>query len=556
MGRFQTAWKTLSGNWLLGWARKFFGAILALTAGNMLLALSGTGLAVASKEIVDAAVDGQACTLKRYALILVLLLASGLLLQGILNHLSETARARMVNEIRQETMAALLQKQYPAMESYHSGDLTNRLMSDVRIVCEGIFGILPPLFHMLTRLAAAAWVLFRIDWQFTCVLFAVGGGILLGAALLRRPMQKLHRDVQQEGGSVQALIQEMLVNLRLIKASHSEDCLEDKLQGRQNRYFAVQMKRKGISLLANAGLQTVFDGCWLYAVCRGCVGLLEGTVTYGSFTAMLQLVGQIQSPFVGMSGILQRFYGMTASAQRLEELLSLPQEETVQTVSLERGMAEGITLENVSFSYGEEPVLKNISGHIDAGDMVVITGPSGTGKSTLFLLMLGIYRPCAGQLLVTGRTDREMTSQTRKLFSYVPQGNTLFSGTLRENLTLFSPGASPEEIFRAAKIACVEDLILEIGLDTRIGERGLGLSEGQAQRIAIARGLLSNAPFLLLDEITSALDARTEAQVLRNLAGLPDRTCLIVTHRTLAMDFCSKRLHIENGWGCVEPIVR
>ena len=295
---------------------------------------------------------------------------------------------------------------------------------------------------------------------------------------------------------------------------------------------------------------------YLYALVWGGIQISLHAMSYGTLTAILQLVGQIQTPFSGMSGSLQKFYGMISSAERLEELYQLEDEDACDYQSLpEVSQSIGrdfqtIAFESVDFAYDRLEVLKNINFEIQPGDCIALTGLSGAGKTTLFSLLLGIYRPTSGNVsVVMAHGEEKAGKRTRKLFAYVPQGNTLFSGTLRENITMFCPNAEEKHVWNAAEAACIREFIEEQpqGLDTVLGERGIGLSEGQAQRIAVARAILSGAPVLLLDEPTSALDSETEEKLLQNISAMKDKTCMIVTHRPAVLSMCNKWLQLENG---------
>lgn len=302
------------------------------------------------------------------------------------------------------------------------------------------------------------------------------------------------------------------------------------------------------------GINMAFQTSWLICMLWGCYGLYTKNLTYGMLAALIQLISQIQGPIANAAGMVSRIYGMLSSAERLEEILDLPEEaEIVEQIGEDEKLI-AIQVQDLTFSYKSDGavVLHDLNLNIEAGDFVAVTGVSGSGKSTLFQLLLGIYKPDAGSVNFLFKTKsgevrrKTATRNTRKLFAYVPQGNILFSGTLRENFCMFTEQATDEEIMEAAYVACIDEFIRELkeGLDTLIGERGMGLSEGQAQRIAVARALLSGAPVLLLDESTSALDERTEAELLKKINCLKNKTCLIVTHRRAALDICNRKVHI------------
>ena len=340
--------------------------------------------------------------------------------------------------------------------------------------------------------------------------------------------------------------QETMENIRVIKASVSEERVLTQIDENRERLQSEQIRNGKLSIAMNNGMGVMFDVSWLFCYLWGCIKIFNGEFTYGSLGAMIQLMGRIQSPIANAVRIVGQIYGVVASTERLQDVLDLPDEENHGSLKA----FDKIVLRDVSFQYddGIEEVLIGVNGEIQKGEFVAITGRSGGGKTSLFQLLLGIYRPTDGEITFIHGTESITASRgTRILFAYVPQGNTLFSGTLRDNLTRFTDSAAEDEILQAVRIACIEDLVEDVGLDVVLGERGIGLSEGQAQRVAIARALLSRAPILLLDEATSALDEKTEAKLLENIGKMRDKTVIIVTHRTAALRICNKQWHIEEG---------
>ena len=277
-----------------------------------------------------------------------------------------------------------------------------------------------------------------------------------------------------------------------------------------------------------------------------------GQMSFGSLTAVTQLVNQLQAPFVNLSGVMPQYVTMIASAERLMELQQIQGEPVpaTQTPDEMYDSMDAICAENLHFAYDRDPVLQNAEFSLPKGAFAVITGPSGIGKSTLLKLLLGIYQTKEGSLyLHCADKHIQLDRSTRRLFAYVPQGNLLLSGTVRDNLIIGNPQASEDAIREAVQVSAMDEFLpsLPQGLDTVLGESGAGLSEGQAQRLAIARAVLGGAPVLLLDECTSALDSETEEKVLRRLKALPGRTCIAVTHRPAALAICDWMLHVENG---------
>ena len=322
-----------------------------------------------------------------------------------------------------------------------------------------------------------------------------------------------------------------------------------------NEHYKLRMKRSLMGTFSMLGTAVVIRLGHIFAIGYGAYCLYTGSMDYGTLTALTQLVGQVQQPFANMSGIMPRYYSALSSAERLMEIEALARD----SVDGERADAKRvypllkrIDVRNVTFSYDEEnPVLVDCSCTVHKGDFVSITGMSGIGKSTLFKVLLDIYPVSAGgAYLVTDSGEIPVGGLTRTLFAYVPQGNMLFSGTLRENLLFLadSEAVTDEDIDRSLRYACASDFVAELpdGLDSVIGENGIGLSEGQVQRISVARALLSGAPVLLFDEATSALDEATEAELLDNLRSMTDRTCIIVTHKPAALAICNRHFVIKN----------
>ena len=542
--------------WVLERIKGYKRHILFLMIGNMIFALCIVMFSLGCRELVDGAVASDMGQIKRYALVLLGIVFLRLFLRLSVNGLYEYTRGKLTNKIRQDTLHQLLRKDYAALQKFHSGELINRMFSDTNVVVDGVLGILPPVVNMATRLIGAVIILFRLDWRFTLVFLVVGCALFTITRLLRSHIKRLHKQVQEKEGLVHAILQEVLGNIRLIKASDMEKTMEEKVEANQGEFFKAQMQRRKYTVTGNAGMGFVFQMGYLYALVWGGIQISLHAMSYGTLTAILQLVGQIQTPFSGMSGSLQKFYGMISSAERLEELYQLEDEDACDYQSLpEVSQSIGrdfqtIAFESVDFAYDRLEVLKNINFEIQPGDCIALTGLSGAGKTTLFSLLLGIYRPTSGNVsVVMAHGEEKAGKRTRKLFAYVPQGNTLFSGTLRENITMFCLNAEEKDVWNAAEAACIREFIEEQpqGLDTVIGERGIGLSEGQAQRIAVARAILSGAPVLLLDEPTSALDSETEEKLLQNISAMKDKTCMIVTHRPAVLSMCNKWLQLENG---------
>ena len=538
--------------WILKNVRRRIPAICLMTLAQVGHALLCVFFALGSRGVIDAAVAGERTAFFRACLVQGGIIAGILLCLTVLRHLRDRLSADLERDWKQRLLHGLLHGEYAAVSGYHSAELLNRLNNDVAKVNEGILSIVPGFASMVTRLIAAVVVLGVLDLRFTVLIAALGAIVVVATGLMRRRLKELNKQVSQQDGKVSGFLQETMEKLLMVQAMDVSDEVEHRSDVLLADRYEIQRKRKNISLLTNTGISLMSYGAGFAALCWCAFRLLNGQMSFGSLTAVIQLVNQLQTPFVNLSGVLPQYVAMTASAERLMELEAIEGEPAPKTED-PRTIYESfrfLEAKNLTFSYDRDEVLKDTSFRLPKGAFAVITGPSGIGKSTLLKLLLGIFRADSGELtLDCGEKRIYLDRSTRRLFSYVPQGNLLLSGTLRENLTIVKPDATREELDRALHISAMEDFLpqLPLGLDTVLGESGAGISEGQAQRLAIARAVLGGAPILLLDECTSALDAETEKKVLERIKALPDRTCIAVTHRTAAMDLADWRLEVENG---------
>ena len=522
---------------------------------TVLTTLLSLGVTLTTRELIDGAIGFKTNAVLKYGAIL-----GGLFIFQRLISVSLTLLRTATSSTLQKTLQGMLTeeiltKDFASLRNYHSGNLVNRVFSDMAVVKDGVVSTLPSFVSIGVSFFGAAAILISMDWRFVILLLA-GGALGLGIVLLfRNPMKRRHKRMQEAEADLHATTQESLENIRLIKASVSENRTLSQIRKRQETLRREQVRQGRFSTVMNNSMGAVFDMSWFFCMIWGCISISQGNLTYGSLAAIIQLIGRIQGPIANAVNLAARAYGVISSAERLQELTDLPAEEEGENLP----DFTSIYIENMYFHYPDsnENVLKDVNCTIGRGDFVALTGISGGGKTSLFQLLLGIYYPTEGS--VSFRTESACSNTveiqrqvpagkgTRPLFAYVPQGNTLLSGTLRENLTMFTDSATDEEIMTAVKAACIDGLVEEIGLQAVLGERGMGLSEGQAQRVAIARALLSGAPILLLDESTSALDEETEAKLLANISAMRDKTCFIVTHRKAAMSICDYELHVAEG---------
>ena len=520
--------------------------VLWICVISLLSTLGSLGIPLVTKSLIDGATASDSSALWTFGILLVALFALMRVFAIANAHIRNVASAEFQREIQGMVTDAILGKEYSYIKGYHSGELTNRVFSDVSVVKNGILTIIPNVLKMLVSFVGAAAILITMDWRFLPVILVVCLLGLVLSVLFRNPMKRRHKRMQAAEDALHASTQETLENIRIVKASVSEERAISSMDERRERLSEEQIRNGRLSNIMNQGMGTIFDISWLVCHLWGCVRIFQGTFTYGSLAALIQLVNRIQGPIANAVGLVTQLYGVVASAERLQDVVGLPDEEA----GTELSDFDEIRLHKVTFQYAEsrENVLEDVNAAIRKGDFVALTGISGGGKTSLFQLLLGIYKPTGGsvQFILNGKTYLAAKG-TRSLFAYVPQGNTLMSGSLRENICMFTDHPTEERLESAVRAACLEDLVGEIGLDAKLGERGIGLSEGQAQRVAIARALLSDAPILLLDEATSALDEQTEARLLENIDAMRDKTVIIVTHRRAALAICDYQLYIENG---------
>ena len=538
--------------WVLGQIRRRIPAILALTLAQVGQALFSVFFALGSRDVIDSATSGnmeafwQAC-LRQAAIIGVILLCLTLT-----RHLKEQLAADLEKDWKQRLLHGLLHGDYAAVSQYHSGELLNRLNNDVTKVNQGVLAIFPSAAAMVTKLIAAVVVLGVLDARFTGIIAALGIVVVAATGLMRRRLKNLNKEVSTHDGKVSGFLQEAMEKLLMVQTMGVSREMERRADGLLEDRYVIQRKKKNVSLMANTCISLMYYGAGFLALCWCAWQMLRGRMSFGSLTAVIQLVNQLQAPFVNLSGVLPQYIAMTASAERLMELEAIQGQPEPMEADRDAVYAAMRCLgaDKLSFSYDRDRVLENAEFSLPKGAFAVITGPSGIGKSTLLKLLLGVFRPENGRLyLDAGEEKISLDRSTRQLFAYVPQGNLLLSGTIRENLTVVKPEATEEEIRQAVYVSAMDEFLFQMpqGLDTLLGESGAGLSEGQAQRLAIARAVLGGAPILLLDECTSALDAETEDAVLRRIRALPDRTCIAVTHRPAAIALCDWRLQVDNG---------
>lgn len=538
--------------WILRSFRPWLAGLTLLTATYVVGAVLSVYFAVGSKDVINSALDGQKDAFAGACIKQAIIVAAILFNNWLSIHLREKLTAVMDRDLKRTFLCGLLRGQYAEVSAYHTGELLNRLNGDVRSIISSILTIIPSIASMSTKVVACVGVLAVMEPRLTLLLLAGGVVILLATSIIRRKLKNLNKRASEAQGKVSGFIQETLEKILMVQAMDISDVMAQRGDVLLDERYRIHKKRKTISVISSTCTSVLSFGISLGTLlwCGG--SILAGAMTVGDMTAITQLVTQLRAPLLNASGITPQLAAMTAAAERLMEL-----ENICNTAPTER--KDGAKLyadmtavrgKELTFAYDRDLIFDNADFVIPKGSFGVIVGHSGIGKSTLLKLLLGIFPPASGQLyLETENGPVDIDQTTRPLFAYVPQGNLLLSGTLRDNLLVTRQNATEEEIQRAIYISGMDAYLstLPQGLDTVMGENAQGLSEGQAQRLSIARAVLSNAPIFLLDEATSALDDETEKTVLSRLRQMPGKTCIAVTHREAAMQIADWSLMMCDG---------
>ena len=545
--------KTAPTLWILKRMKRYIPTIILMMVSNICSALLSVSFALSSKAVIDTAVSGDKAAFTQACIKQGLIILAIIICLLLFRYLRDKLTAKLDWVWKTDFLKDLLHGDYAEVSTYHSGELVNRLNNDVRVVNEGILAVIPSAASTITKLVSALIALAVLVPWFALAILVAGLFLVLVTGLVRLHLKELHKRASESDGKFSGFMQEALEKLLMVQALDVADEIsrrgDDILQDR----YKIHRKRQNMTLIGNISINFVYYVAGFLALVFCSVKILSGTMTFGSLTAVTQLVTQLQGPLADISGVIPKYIAMLAAAERLMELEELKSDGAEADCADAQLQAQGfnaIAAKNISFSYDRDIILQNAAFRLPRGAFAVVTGPSGIGKSTILKLMLGIFKPAEGTLyLDCFDGEVPLSRSTRSMFSYVPQGNLLLSGTLRENLTIVRPDATEEEIAQALHVSCMTDYLPQLpnGLDTVLGESGAGLSEGQAQRLAIARAILSQAPILLLDEGTSALDAETEQTVLHRIRALQDRTCIIVTHRPAAIELCDWNLEIKNN---------
>ena len=526
--------------------------------GNMLLRiLVGIGqvslallMVWLCRYFIDVAIKSDSQVIVRTVVSLVLVVAGNIALRQLYFYTTIRATAYQATQVRLRIFGHLLRRRiYDDEKPLHSGDVTSRLETDVSAISDAVAGTLPQLVVTTVKLVGAFLLLYSMDRQLAWMLLLSTPLLVVMGKLFARRLRSMTHDVREQDSRIQMLVQEGMEHNAMLRAMESGSWLTGQLGTMQQGLLSKIERRTRFTLVARSVMAVCFGFGYLLAFIWGGLQLRDGIITFGVMTAFLQLVAQIQQPILDMLNMIPQLIHASASIDRVDEL---EQKNVEQSHDDQCFVAEplGVSVQNVTFSYSQDKrtILRSFTHDFRPGSRTALMGETGAGKTTLFRLMLDLITPSEGSIaLYHGDEQIAAEAKTRCNFVFVPQGNTLMSGTIRYNLQLANPKATDEEMRRVLHVAAA-DFVLELpdGLDTQCGERGVGFSEGQAQRIAIARGLLRPGHLLLLDEISSSLDEQTERELFTRLfADYADKTIIMITHRSTVAQLCDEVVRLD-----------
>ena len=553
-GTIVEVWETWK--WILGYSNRYKKTIAFYLFLGIFSTVFGLVSSIASKQLIDIVTGHMKDQMLIMALIMVSMALFSLFFSSVISRVSLKLTISIQNDIQADIFQKIQDASWHSISKYHSGDILNRFATDVGTVAGNAITWLPSLVISLFNFFATFAVIMYYDATMAFISLASAPVLLFVSQHLMSRMREYSKKVKEMNSQIMSFEQETFSNMNTIKAFGITDHYANELKKWQGKYREFNLEYNKFSIKTNIALSLLGMLVQYASFGWGVYRLWQGHITYGEMTLFLSQGGKLSNAFNSLVGYVPHVLNSSVSAGRVLELVKLPREihHEQESTKIRENMDQGfsVILQNVFFRYEEEKtVLKESDFIANPNEIVAIVGPSGEGKTTMLRLLLGLILPEEGKAILQDCEGNEvpMNADTRQFFSYVPQGNTIFSGTIADNLRLIKQDATDEEIIEALKIACAWEFVekLPLGINSPVGERGRGLSEGQAQRIAIARAVLRDAPIMLLDEATSALDVETERKVLRGIIQKkPNKTCIVATHRPSVLTMCQRVYRVMN----------
>ena len=535
--------------WIFSYSGRYKPAIVFYVLLGVFGTTFGLAASIASKYLIDIITGYR---LEKLPLLIVIMVGSevfSLLFESIVNRISAKLSININNDIQADIFDKIVDADWLSINKYSNGDILNRFNQDISTVSSNAINWLPTIIIALYKFIATFLVILHYNAVMALIALASAPILLLSSSFLIKKQRNYGKKVREMSSRLMTFEAETFYNFDTIKSFGISSLYSRKMREWQKKYKGISLDYNMFSIKTNVFLSVIsmLVGFGMFGYCLFL--LWGGSITFGTMTLFLQQGSELSASFNNLMSIVPNFLSSSVSAHRIRELVELPKEKHIEGSSaLDELAADGfkVSMRNVDFAYVEgETVLHSSDFDAAPGEIVALIGASGEGKTTMIRLILGLVHPVDGSVTVTSSDGREvmMNADTRHLFAYVPQGNTILAGTIEENLRMAKEDASEAELIEALKLACAWEFVEKLpnGIRSNIGERGKGLSEGQAQRIAIARAILRDAPVLLLDEATSALDVATERRVLRNIiTSKPNKTCIVTTHRPSVLNMCKR----------------
>lgn len=556
-GMLQEMWE--EAKWMWQYINRYKFAVFFYLILGVFSTLMGLGGSVLSKYLIDAVTGMDRNNIGIIVAGIIVMAIGGIVINAINSRISTKISIKVNNEIRQEAYNKVMTSDWLSMTNFHSGDILNRLNSDVSTVSSSVIGWIPNLITKLVQFMGALVIILYYDPTMALLALISAPIMIIVSKILMTKMRHFNKKTREVSSEVMAFNQESFQNIQSIKAFDLIDLFNKKLIHMQDRYKEVYLDFNKFSIATSSFMSlvgmVVTYSCFGWGVYR----LWGGYITYGTMTLFLQMSSSLSSSFNALVGMVPSAISATTSARRLMDFFDLPNENLLDDEKIkyidkntkDKGLS--VELSDVMFNYDENKVVfENANIVANPGEIVALVGPSGEGKTTMVRVLLGLVNIKKGKAMVRDVNGMEcnISADSRKFFAYVPQGNTMFSGTVAENMRMVKEDATDEEIIQALKTACAYDFIKQLpdDINSMVGEKGIGFSEGQAQRLSIARALLRKSPILILDEATSALDVYTEREVLRNIMHMGyARTCIVTTHRPSVLNMCHRVYRIDKS---------